>query len=341
MADTVGPRTDELGKEASHEIAWDFNIPLLTNPFILLDMVKVLTIGFVSISVLFMLIGISQGVDEFLDMLRLIPMFGVCVLVIGVIFVFVMLVFYANRFPCRFTVSGKGVKYEVTSTQRKLNTVVIVLGALAGKPGVAGSGFLARSQESMLFSWKDIHRADLFPRRRVVCIRNSWRTLLRVYCTPENYEAVADMIRDGVERAEPQRKRSIASARGERSTLLKRMAWWPWIVLSALLSTAQPLLDERFIAIWVTAATLVLGAVFSGPARRTMGAIGLIASAATVVVVIANGLKVTSMAGGFVRWDGFDSATDSQDLPLFIIGCVGMLGLLVIALCQTATRTRE
>ncbi len=199
--DELKPQSVEQEKEVGREeIEWDFGIPLLTNPFILLDFAKVLTITFAILSAMFMLIGIVQGVDEFRDMLALIPMFAICVLIVGVIMALVMLVGYGNRFPCRFAVSRAGVRYEVTPGQKKMNTAIIIIGALAGRPGVAGSGFLAKAQESGSFAWSDVHEIDLFPRRRVVCIRNSWRTLLRVYCTPENYDAVAAMALDGVAR---------------------------------------------------------------------------------------------------------------------------------------------
>lgn len=231
--------------------------------------------------------------------------------------------------------------YEVTPTQKKLNTWVIILGALGGRPGVAGAGFLARAQESDCFAWADIHRADLFPKRRVVCIRNSWRTLLRIYCTPENYEAVAAMALDGVKRTERTRSRNVAQGREFRLIMLKRMAWWPLILISAFLYTAQPLLDERFGPIWVNAGALALGAICAGSARRILGIFCMLMSVASIIVMIQHGLEVTSYAHGLIHWNGFEAATDKGDLPFFIIGCVGMLGLLALALRNIVTGKTE
>ena len=335
MEEEVKPVKHEV--DETQEIVWDFKIPLLTNPFILLDFAKMLVAIFAVMAVLFMIVGICQSVREFFELLCLIPVFAVCIAGFGVILVFVMLVIYGNRFPCRFTVTRKGVGYEVTKTQKKLNTLVIILGALGGRPGVAGAGFLARAQESDFFAWMDIHRADLFPRRRVVCIRNSWRTLLRIYCTPENYDAVAAIAVDGVKRTADTRRKHIVQGREFRSVMLKRLAWLPLIFISAFLCTAQPLLDERFGPVWITAGVMALGAICAGAARRVLGIIGLFMGIGTTLIIVANGLKVTSYAHGFVRWNGFESATDKDDLLFFIIGCVGLLGLLVLSLRNILT----
>ncbi len=336
--DELKPRSVEPDKEAGQEeIEWDFGIPLLTNPFILLDFAKVLTITFAILSAIFMLIGIVQGVDEFRDMLALIPMFAICVLVVGVIMALVMLVGYGNRFPCRFAVDRAGVRYEVTPGQKKMNTAIIIIGALTGRPGVAGSGFLAKAQESGSFAWSDVHEVDLFPRRRVVCIRNSWRTLLRVYCTPENYDAVAAMAMDGVARTAHARSEQVAHGREARSVVLKRLAWWPVIGVFTILATAQPLLNEEYQMVLVTAAALALGALFAGVARRMMGIVGLLACIVVVIIVVTNGLNVTSYGGGLIQWNGFRTATDTQDLPFFLTGCIGVLGLLALSVRDIVT----
>jgi hypothetical protein len=330
--DEPKPQSDE-----PQEITWDFGIPLLTNPFILLDFGKVLVITFAILSAIFMLIGIVQGADEFMDMLALIPMFAICILVVGVTMALVMLVGYGNRFPCRFTVNRKGVSYEVTPGQKKMNTAIIIIGVLAGRPGVAGSGFLAKAQESGSFAWADVHGVDLSPRRRVVCIRNSWRTLLRVYCTPENYDGVAAMALDGVERTARTRGKHIAQGRELRFAVLRRMTWWPAIAVFAVISTAQPLLNDGFVVVWVTAVALALGTLCAGTARRVMGLLGLLGGIALAVIVIANGLEVTSYAGGLMQWNGFHAATDADDLPFFLTGCIGVLGLLALSIRNIAT----
>lgn len=320
------------------KIVWDYDIPLVTNRFVMLDMAKVLVITFVSTSALFMLIGICQGVDEFFELLPLIYLFAICTLVLGAIFLFVMLIVYRNRFHCRFAVDSEGVSYEVTAAQKKANVAVILLGVLSGKPGVAGAGFLARAQESAFYDWASVPRVDVSARHRVVCIRNSWRTLLRIYCTPENYDAVAAMALDGVKRAEMAREERIVQARKCRAAVLRRLVWLPFVGLFAILSTAQPLLDGRFGSVWLTAVVLAFGIVCSGRVRRLTGILATLLLVGTAIVVIHNGLAETSFANGLIHWNAFETATDGDDLPLFVIGCIGALGLLVLSVRSILAR---
>ena len=322
-------------------IVWDYDIPLVTNRFIMQDVAKVLVLSFAIMSAMFMLIGICQGVDEFLALLPVIPMFAVCVLGIGVLMVLVMLIIYRNRFHCRFTVDSEGVSYDVTSAQKTANLAVIVLGIVTAKPGMAGAGFLARAQESVFYDWASVHRVDVFAGHRVVCIRNSWRTLLRIYCTPENYDAVAAMALDGVKRAESVREERIAQACKSRSAMLKRVVWLPLVLISAVLCTAQPLLDGQFGLVWLAAAVLALSIICAGPARWLTGMAAMLLVLGIVAVVVHNGLKETSFANGLIHWNAFQSATDKDDLPLFVIGCIGALGLLILSVRSILTGKRD
>jgi hypothetical protein len=119
--------------------------------------------------------------------------------------------------------------------------------------------------------------------------------------------------------------------------MLKRLIWWPVILVSAMLSTAQPLLDDQFAPVWATAVVLALGVLCAGTARRLMGIIGLFGSVATISLVIVHGLKVNRFAGGYVRWTGFEAATNHGALWLFLLGSLGLLALSALSLRNIIT----
>jgi hypothetical protein len=115
--------------------------------------------------------------------------FMVAVLVITVLI-------FGNRFPTHFAVTPEGVFYQSKSgCASKLNRAAIILGLLAGKPGTAGAGMMAASQEARGFDWEDIHKVKEYPEQRVLSLMNSWRVVVRLYCTPENYPSVLEMVR--------------------------------------------------------------------------------------------------------------------------------------------------
>ena len=42
--------------------------------------------------------------------------------------------------------------------------------------------------------WADICRVKKYPDERVISVMNNWRVVVRLYCTPENYSYVAQLV---------------------------------------------------------------------------------------------------------------------------------------------------
>jgi len=103
----------------------------------------------------------------------------------------IMAVLFRGRMRVRYTLSDEGLLQEtVDSVAKGANRAALVAGVLTGKPGLAGSGLIGRSRESESVSWSGAFKAVPQPARRMIALRNSWRTLMFVQCTPENYDAV-------------------------------------------------------------------------------------------------------------------------------------------------------
>jgi hypothetical protein len=112
----------------------------------------------------------------------------------------VMLLVFRDRMRFRFSVSDDRILVEtIDATARPANRLAVLAGVLAGKPGAAGTGLIATSQESQSASFDGAFRAEYRPRSRAIVLRNRWRMLLVVYCTAENYDRVAARIAAGIE----------------------------------------------------------------------------------------------------------------------------------------------
>ncbi len=127
-----------------------------------------------------------------------------CAAVIGAFWLLgliIMAVVFRGRYAVRYTLSSKGILLETTSTAaKKANRLAIVAGVLSGKPGVAGSGLLAASQETQEVKWGGNFHAAYRPGEHMILLKGPWRTLLMVQCTPENYAEVADKVAGYVQR---------------------------------------------------------------------------------------------------------------------------------------------
>jgi len=108
----------------------------------------------------------------------------------------IMAVLFRGRMRVRYTLGEDGLLQEtVDSVARGANRAALVVGVLAGKPGLAGSGLIGRSRESEGVRWSGAFRAVPQPTRHMIALRNSWRTLMFVQCTQANYDEVLARIR--------------------------------------------------------------------------------------------------------------------------------------------------
>jgi hypothetical protein len=124
----------------------------------------------------------------------------------------------------RYTLSASGLLLETTSRAAKVsNRAAIVVGVLSGKPGVAGSGLLAASQETQEVKWRGAFRAVYRPGSHMILLKGAWRTLMLVQCTPENYAEVAEKVAGYVKRRGAE-KRVAAQASPLPGYLLRSVA---------------------------------------------------------------------------------------------------------------------
>ena len=82
-----------------------------------------------------------------------------------VLLILVMLGFFGNRFPMGFRLGPQGAMVVSLSRRGRWgNRLAVILGALAGKPGVAGAGLLGMAQETAGVAWDDVRRLNIHAR---------------------------------------------------------------------------------------------------------------------------------------------------------------------------------
>lgn len=179
------------GAGAPEAIEWELGLPLLTNRFILYDFGKVF--AWTALIMIVLLGGILAATGDLsleqMGMMAAATALGI--FVVALLAIFVMAVFFGNRYRMGFRLDGQGVGYQSLSRRGKwANRAAVVAGALSGRPGVAGAGLVAASQEEMELEWSEIRAVNDHEAERVLSLRNTWRVVLRLHCKPENYEAV-------------------------------------------------------------------------------------------------------------------------------------------------------
>ena len=185
---------DALQSASSPQFAWNFSFPLLTNRFFLWDMGKVFFLSGLIGSLLLSVMLIFAGNAHAIIPLTLL----ICgiVLSFAVLTILICLIWFGNRFHALFAVNCEGTMAEVARSRDKAaSRLAVVLGILSGNMAATGAGLLAMSEEAKKITWPEVKQVNYYPDARVISIKNGWRVVVRLYCSPENYVQVAAAVR--------------------------------------------------------------------------------------------------------------------------------------------------
>lgn len=190
------------------EIKWEINISLLSNKFLIRQMIFLFLITYTIISILMGTIFLAQGVVE-----RIPKTFLIFFLVCSGLFILsilVMFIIFGNKLNLRFTIDKKGVLYEMIDKRAKnLNNLTIILSLLLRKPTYSGTGLIAKSKEVIFTNFKNVSKIKNIDKQKVILLKNEWRTLMAIYCNSENYEMVKNYLNEIFKNREVKVKESI------------------------------------------------------------------------------------------------------------------------------------
>lgn len=172
---------------------WQYDVPLLTNRHYLGALARallgsgVLGAGLVSL-------GLAvQGEWQAIPVAA-----GLLLAASGGLFLVGLVVMafpFRNRMRTRFTVDGDGVRLRIVDgAARASSRGSFLLGLVLGSGATAGAGMLAASREDQQLRWTGAFVAVPEPATRTIAFRNGWRTLLRVYCTPDGFAPVVAAV---------------------------------------------------------------------------------------------------------------------------------------------------
>lgn len=170
---------------------WEHSIPLLTNPYVFRDTVGVLGVSTGLFLVFFMFL---TGFEDLGSTLLL----GAGLLGFLLLCYVIACVVLGNGLDASFTVDEEGISYVAGSKTRKANRAAVMAGVVLGSAVTAGAGLIAASGERNTYPWKDIEGIRFDEGRRIITVRNSWRTVLRLYCTEETYKKAGAIIRERI-----------------------------------------------------------------------------------------------------------------------------------------------
>jgi hypothetical protein len=209
VADTTGEAptdvddaTPEDGESRGSSLyAWDAAIPLVTNPFMLWDLLKLWSISGMALLLVIAVLQLADPGPRPFSVVLVIPV--AVSLGLFALSLVVCLVFLLNRFFARFDLRTDGVQFQTVRWTRKLSRAVsignLALGVLALRPQAIGAGLLADVQRDLFLPWGEIRKVTVFPRLHTLTLSNSWRPVLRLHCsTGQVFETALAVVREQV-----------------------------------------------------------------------------------------------------------------------------------------------
>ncbi|MDH7490349.1 MAG: hypothetical protein QHH80_12700 [Anaerolineae bacterium] len=196
-------------------LSWDYALPLATNPFMWWDFLRVVAASLLIMELLVFLMSLAAGDPILLPPALLALVAGI----LAALFAVATTLVYGNRYHARFTLDARGAQMEDAGQGRRFRWLMVVLGLMARRPGVAMSATAGPSGYGERVDWRDVRRVTVHRRLHVVTLSNSWRALLRLYCPPERFEQAAAYAQSRVAIAE--RRNTARKARAQRSARRK------------------------------------------------------------------------------------------------------------------------
>ena len=179
---------------------WVYEVPMLKNPSILIDVYKVLGISFGLVWLFSVLIiGCEEGytLESFWGITSGFLMLMGVFLIIGYVAYVIVAWCYGWKYVVLFTLDEREVVHEQMPRQVKkamlLGALTAMVGGAAGKPGVVGSGLLAASRISTTSVLADVARLKPCRRHHLIKV-NQLLNKNRIFVPDEDFDFVYDFL---------------------------------------------------------------------------------------------------------------------------------------------------
>jgi len=194
-APPVSPARLPPAKEASTgeipgSLSWQRKIPLITNPWLVLQGIAIpLLIG------LFLGGGFWLATGE-RGMLVLFLVVGAAMAILFLAIMAVLQLATGGGLETEFFISSTGVAHRAGTTTRILDRAATAGSLFGGSLSGAGAGLLASSQESTMLAWADVRYISVYRNVRSIVFRSQYLIHpVVLYCTEENFLPVLAMVK--------------------------------------------------------------------------------------------------------------------------------------------------
>jgi len=168
---------------------WDVRVPLVSNVYVLIDILivlMVLSLGLSGVVLLFV------GFDKVYEVLRIFVIAdGFVILLLYSVMGFVFL----NRFQLIYHIDTEGVQVRVGEFESSLNRMAWRISSIVQRYSFTGGRVHSLMNEEHYVPWSNVTMYFLDEKYRLISLTNDVRPLMRIYCTKDNLDRVLSFVK--------------------------------------------------------------------------------------------------------------------------------------------------
>ena len=173
----------------SERFEWDVRVPLVSNVYVLIDILLVLLV--LSLGLAGLVLSVV-GFDKVYEVLRLFVIAdGFVILLLYSVMGFVFL----NRFQLIYHIDGEGVQVRVGEFESSLNRAAWKVSSLVQRYSFTGGRVHSLMNEEHYVPWSSVKLYFLDEKHRLISLTDGVRPLMRIYCTRDNLDGVLGFVR--------------------------------------------------------------------------------------------------------------------------------------------------
>ena len=182
---------EELTEKHGTVVTWSRKIPLITNPWLVLQCIFIpLGIGIVMGTFLSLITG-----GEW-DLLVLMLLLGAGLSGLMLIIMLVLQIVTGGGLETEFFISDEGIAHKAGRTTRTLDRVSTGGSAVLGSMSGTGAGLLAMSQENNVLAWDEVRYVSVYRSVRSIVFRSKYLIgPVVLYCTDKNFLEILAMVK--------------------------------------------------------------------------------------------------------------------------------------------------
>jgi hypothetical protein len=184
------------------ELGWETGIPIATHPVLLANFGLLFAVAGAIVGALFAFVLAMTGQGVRIEgMVEWTASLTAAAFLVALI---VAILIFGNRLTMRFALGPVAAEAAVADQRpRIVQRALSAFSWLAERFGLAGAGLVAETSAPQRIEWDAVADAHFHPLWRTISLSNGWHIALILFCTPENYDAVAAAVHTGLAARHP------------------------------------------------------------------------------------------------------------------------------------------